>query len=217
MDWNTFIKNEQENLYFEALSKFVEKERETKNIYPAMENVFKAFELTPFDNVKCVIVGQDPYHQPNQAIGLAFAVKKGIKVPPSLKNIYKELESDLNIKTPDHGDISSWARNGVFLINTILTVEDSHPLSHKNKGWETFTLKALKLLNNDNNPKVFILWGKEAWSLKKVLINPLHLVIEGNHPSPLSAYRGFFGSKPFSKTNEFLKNNGREEIDWSIE
>ena len=216
MDWKDFIEQERENLYFYNLENFVEKERKEKRIFPNKEDVFKAFELTPFENVKCVIVGQDPYYNLHQANGLAFSVNKGVKLPPSLINIYKEACDDVGIEIPKYGDLSSWAKEGVFLLNTILTVEEGKPLSHKNKGWEKFTLKVLKTLNEDEKPKVFILWGKEAISLKRMITNPKHLVLESAHPSPLSSYRGFFGSKPFSKTNEFLKKNNRKTIDWRI-
>ena len=216
MNWKEFIEQEKELLYFYNLEKFLNEERKNKTIFPKGENVFKAFELTPFENVKCVIVGQDPYYNINQANGLAFSVNKGVKLPPSLVNIYKEASDDVGIEIPNHGDLSSWAKQGVFLLNTILTVEEGRPLSHKNIGWEKFTLKVLKLLNEDDNPKVFILWGKEAIGLKKIITNKSHLVLEGPHPSPLSSYRGFFGSKPFSKTNEFLISKNRKVIDWNI-
>lgn len=216
MNWKQLIEQEKEYLYFYNLENFVEKERKEKVVFPKKEDVFKAFELTPFENVKCVIVGQDPYYNINQANGLAFSVNKGIKLPPSLVNIYKEAHDDVGIDIPNHGDLSSWAKEGVFLLNTILTVEEGKPLSHKNKGWEKFTLKVLKTLNEDDEPKVFILWGKEAIGLKKIIDNPKHLIIESPHPSPLSSYRGFFGSKPFSKTNEFLMKNNRKTINWKI-
>ena len=216
MNWKEFIEQEKEFLYFYNLEKFLNEERKTKTIFPKKENIFKAFELTPFENVKCVIVGQDPYYNINQANGLAFSVNKGVKLPPSLVNIYKEANDDVGIEIPNHGDLSSWAKQGVFLLNTILTVEEGRPLSHKNIGWEKFTLKVLKALNEDDNPKVFILWGKEAIGLKRILTNSKHLILEGPHPSPLSSYRGFFGSKPFSKTNKFLQENERNIIDWKI-
>jgi len=216
MNWKELIEKEKENLYFYNLLIFLEKEYQSKTIYPKKEDVFKAFELTPFENVKCVIVGQDPYYNENQANGLAFSVNKGVKLPPSLVNIYKELNSDLGVEVPLHGDLTNWAKEGVFLLNTILSVEQGKPLSHKNLGWEKFTLKVLKELNEDVKPKVFILWGKEAVSLKRIINNPIHLVIESPHPSPLSSYRGFFGSKPFSRTNEFLKEKNREIINWNI-
>lgn len=216
MNWKAFIEEEKEFLYFSNLLEYIKKEREGKTVFPSEENVFKAFELTPFENVKCVIVGQDPYYNKDQANGLAFSVNKGVKLPPSLINIYKEANEDVGIDIPSHGDLTSWAKEGVFLLNTILTVEEGKPLSYKNKGWEKFTLKVLKELNKDDNPKVFILWGKEAINLKKILTNKNHLILEAPHPSPLSSYRGFFGSKPFSKTNEFLKQNNREIINWNI-
>ena len=216
MNWDEFINQERELLYFYNLEKFILEERKTKTIFPKEEDVFNAFKLTPFENVKCVIVGQDPYYNINQANGLAFSVNKGIKLPPSLVNIYKEAHDDIGIDIPNHGDLSSWAKEGVFLLNTILTVEEGKPLSYKNKGWEKFTLKVLKTLNDDESPKVFILWGKEAINLKKILNNPHHLILESAHPSPLSSYRGFFGSKPFSKTNEFLIKNNRTPINFEI-
>ena len=216
MNWDEFINQERELLYFYNLEKFILEERKTKTIFPKEEDVFNAFKLTPFENVKCVIVGQDPYYNINQANGLAFSVNKGIKLPPSLVNIYKEAHDDIGIDIPNHGDLSSWAKEGVFLLNTILTVEEGKPLSYKNKGWEKFTLKVLKTLNDDKSPKVFILWGKEAINLKKILNNPSHLILESAHPSPLSSYRGFFGSKPFSKTNEFLIKNNRTPINFKI-
>lgn len=216
MNWDEFINQERELLYFYNLEKFILEERKTKTIFPKEEDVFNAFKLTPFENVKCVIVGQDPYYNINQANGLAFSVNKGIKLPPSLVNIYKEAHDDIGIDIPNHGDLSSWAKEGVFLLNTILTVEEGKPLSYKNKGWEKFTLKVLKTLNDDKTPKVFILWGKEAINLKKILNNPRHLILESAHPSPLSSYRGFFGSKPFSKTNEFLIKNNRIPINFEI-
>jgi uracil-DNA glycosylase len=216
MNWDEFINQERELLYFYNLEKFILEERKTKTIFPKEEDVFNAFKLTPFENVKCVIVGQDPYYNINQANGLAFSVNKGIKLPPSLVNIYKEAHDDIGIDIPNHGDLSSWAKEGVFLLNTILTVEEGKPLSYKNKGWEKFTLKVLKTLNDDQTPKVFILWGKEAINLKKILNNPSHLILESAHPSPLSSYRGFFGSKPFSKTNEFLIKNNRTPINFEI-
>lgn len=216
MNWDEFINQERELLYFYNLEKFILEERKTKTIFPKEEDVFNAFKLTPFENVKCVIVGQDPYYNINQANGLAFSVNKGIKLPPSLVNIYKEAHDDIGIDIPNHGDLSSWAKEGVFLLNTILTVEEGKPLSYKNKGWEKFTLKVLKTLNDDKTPKVFVLWGKEAINLKKILNNPRHLILESAHPSPLSSYRGFFGSKPFSKTNEFLIKNNRTPINFEI-
>jgi uracil-DNA glycosylase len=216
MNWESIINNEREHLYFYNLENFLNKERESKIIYPKKEDVFKAFELTPFDNVKCVIVGQDPYYNEHQANGLAFSVNQGVKLPPSLVNIYKELHDDVGIEIPTHGDLTNWAKEGVFLLNTILSVEAGKPLSHKNIGWEKFTLKVLKYLNEDNNPKVFVLWGKEAIGLKKILTNTKHLVLESVHPSPLSSYRGFFGSKPFSKINDFLMANNRQIINWKI-
>ena len=214
--WSELLKVEMSKDYFKNIMKVLNKEYDNFRIYPPQEDIMKAFLLTPLDKVKVVIIGQDPYHEEGQAMGLSFSVHKGTPLPKSLINIYKEAKDDVGLEIPLHGDLSSWAKQGVFLLNTILTVEEGKPLSHKNMGWEKFTLKVLKTLNEDETPKVFILWGKEAIGLKKILTNKNHLILEGPHPSPLSSYRGFFGSKPFSKTNEFLKENGREEINWSI-
>lgn len=215
--WKDIILEEQNKPYFKSLLEFVNNEYETKTIFPKQEDVYNAFKLCPFKNVKMVILGQDPYHDYNQAHGLAFSVLKGNKIPPSLRNIYKELESDLNIKAPKHGELTSWSKQGVLLLNTILTVEAHKPLSHKKKGWETFTDNIITILNKDDNPKVFVLWGNNARSKKKLINNPNHYIIESSHPSPLSARHSFFGSKVFTKTNDFLYNKGRSAIDFKIE
>ena len=186
-------------------------------IYPRKGEIFKAFELTDFSNVKVVILGQDPYHQPFQSHGLCFSVNKGVKIPPSLVNIYKEIKSDLGCEIPTHGNLTKWATQGVLLLNTIMSVRDSSPMSHSNKGWEIFTDRVIKELNDDDTPKVFLLWGSPSRKKKVLITNPRHLILECAHPSPLSAYNGFFGCKHFSKTNEFLKANNREIIDWQIE
>lgn len=212
--WETLIAKEKEETYFIDLEKFVKEERETKTIYPPEENVFEAFNLCDFQDVKVVILGQDPYHQEGQAMGLGFSVNDGIPVPKSLQNIFKELESDCGIKNST-GDLSSWGAQGVFLINTILTVEESSPLSHKNKGWEIFTNRMIETLNKEHDFLIFVLWGKEAQK-KKSMISKRHHIIESSHPSPLSAYRGFKGSKPFSEINRILKSKNLKEIDWSI-
>jgi len=190
--------------------------KEYPNIYPPKEQIFRALKLTPFENIKVVILGQDPYHGEGQANGLAFSVNKGIKVPPSLRNIYKELESDLNIKSPLHGDLTSWAKQGVLLLNSVLTVEKDNPGSHKNIGWEEYTDSLIKEISDKKKNIVFILWGKYAESKKSLIDEKKHFIISSPHPSPFSARKGFFGSKPFSRTNSYLKIKGKKEIDWSI-
>ena len=214
MIWEDLIQEEAEKDYFIELQAFIEEERKTKTIFPPKENVFKAFELCDFAKVKILILGQDPYHQEGQAMGLGFSVNKDMPIPKSLQNIYKELEDDCGIKNIV-GDLSSWGSQGVFLINTILTVEQSLPLSHKDKGWERFTDEMIRRLNEEHDFLIFVLWGKEAQK-KKSMISNRHYIIESSHPSPLSAYRGFTGSKPFSEINKVLKENNLEEIDWRI-
>lgn len=215
--WKKIIDEEKIKPYFVNLKKFLLEEYDKYNIYPKKGEIFKAFELTDFKDVKVVILGQDPYHQPFQAHGLCFSVNKGIKVPPSLVNIYKEINSDLGCNIPSHGNLTKWATQGVLLLNTIMSVRDSSPMSHSNKGWETFTDKVIQELNNDDTPKVFLLWGAPSRKKKTLITNPKHLILECAHPSPLSAYNGFFGCKHFSRANEFLKKNNREVIDWQIE
>lgn len=200
--------------YFQQLKSFIEQERLVKTIYPKKEDLFRAFDLTPMDSIKVVIIGQDPYHGKEQAHGLCFSVNKGIPLPPSLKNIYKEIESSLNVIMPNHGDLSNWAKQGVLLLNTILTVEENKPLSHKNIGWETFTLEIIKAINQLNQPICFLLFGAHASSFKAYLNNPKHLILETSHPSPLSNYRGFSGSQIFLTCNQFLQNKGVETIRW---
>ena len=214
MTFEEIINRERKKDYFKKLESFLEEEYRTKTIFPPKDEVFTAFKLCEFKDVKVVIIGQDPYHEINQAHGLAFSVKHGNKLPKSLINIYKELYDDLLI-TRLTGELSSWASQGVFLINTILTVEEGKANSHRNKGWEIFTSRVIEELNKDNNPKVFVLWGNQAFAYEKMLTNSNHCILKSAHPSPLSAYRGFFGSKPFSKINKFLKENNLEEIDWS--
>ena len=216
-NWDTILKEEFEKEYFKELMKFVSQEYKNKTIYPKQSDVFNAFRYTDFDNVKVVILGQDPYHGPNQAEGLSFSVSNDVLKPPSLKNIFKELESDLKIPFPEHNSLKSWAKEGVLLLNAVLTVEEHNPTSHKNHGWETFTDDIIKIINNKKTPVVFILWGSYARNKKSLITNPIHYVIESPHPSPFSAYSGFFGSKPFSKTNNFLKSKGLKEINWRIE
>lgn len=211
--WKKMIQNEAKKAYFQALQEFIEERRQKVPVYPAPEDVFKAFEYTSYEDVKVVIIGQDPYHQANQAMGLAFSVPREMKMPPSLVNIFKELKDDCGIENK-HGDLSSWAKQGVFLINRILTVEDSQAMAHKDKGWEIFTEEVLRILSAREKPMVFILWGNAARS-KKNLIAKHHLILESSHPSPLGAYHSFWGSKPFSKANAFLKEHGMDAIDWS--
>lgn len=199
------------NFYNMILQKY-----QKEPIFPSKENIFNALKLTPYSNVKVVIMGQDPYHGVGEAHGLSFSVQKGIKIPPSLQNIYKELEDDLHIPPKNHGELTNWAKQGVLLLNAVLTVEKDKAGSHRNLGWELFTDYVIKLLNLKEDPIVFILWGNYARSKKKYITNSKHLIIESAHPSPLSAYNGFFGSKPFSRTNNFLINNNKEPIDWSL-
>ena len=215
--WDEILEDEFKKEYFTNLMNFVKNEYKTKTIYPKQNEVFNAFRYTDFDNVKVVILGQDPYHGPNQAEGLSFSVSNEVLKPPSLKNIFKELESDLRIPFPEVNSLKKWAKEGVLLLNAVLTVEEHKPTSHKDKGWEIFTDDIIKILNERNIPTVFILWGAYARSKKDLITNPKHLVIESAHPSPFSARNGFFGSKPFSKTNEFLKKNNIKEIDWRVE
>ena len=215
--WKRIIDEEKVKPYFVDLKSFLLDEYSKNKIYPRKGEIFKAFELTDFSNVKVVILGQDPYHQPFQAHGLCFSVNKGVKIPPSLVNIYKEIKSDLGCEIPTHGNLTKWATQGVLLLNTIMSVRDSSPMSHSNKGWEIFTDRVIKELNDDDTPKVFLLWGSPSRKKKVLITNPRHLILECAHPSPLSAYNGFFGCKHFSKANEFLKANNREIIDWQIE
>lgn len=215
-NWDNLLKDEYEKDYFKNLQKFVITEYKNKTIYPKMSEIFKAFMETNYDDVKVVILGQDPYHGDNEAEGLSFSVKVGIQKPPSLINIFTELKDDLGCKIPNNGSLISWAKQGVLLLNSTLTVVKDTPKSHSNKGWEIFTDEVIKLVNKKNTPVVFILWGSDARSKKSLITNPKHCVLESPHPSPLSAYRGFFGSKPFSKTNNFLIKNNVKPIDWQI-
>jgi len=217
-DWKDVLGSEMSEPYFMELTDFIEKERKKgKVIFPPREEVFSALELTPFDQVKVIILGQDPYHGANQAHGLAFSVKKGIPKPPSLVNIFKELSSDLGIQAPPHGNLQSWAKEGVLLLNTVLTVEEGKPAGHHNKGWERFTDKIIELLNQKKEHLVFILWGSPAQKKMKMLDAKKHLILTSPHPSPLSSYRGFFGSKPFSQANQYLLKNGIEPVNWRVD
>ena len=215
-DWDEKLKIIWQSEGFKKFMKIVDNEYNTKTIFPPNNYIFNALKLTPYKDVKVVIVGQDPYHGVGEAHGLSFSVQKGIKVPPSLKNIYKELESDLGITPPHEGDLTKWAKQGVLLLNAVLTVEKDKPASHRNLGWERLTDYIIKVLNVKEEPVVFILWGNFAKEKKVFITNPKHLVITSPHPSPFSAANGFFGSKPFSKTNTFLKNHHLEPINWDL-
>lgn len=211
--WDMVLQNEMEKPYFKNLGIFVKNEYAKKIIYPEYKNVFNALRYTDFDDVKVVVLGQDPYHGINEAHGLSFSVKDGVPMPPSLRNIFKELYNDIGVKRTQT-DLTDWAKQGVLLLNSIMTVVKDSPLSHKDKGWEIFTDRIIELLGEREKPIVFILWGSYARSKKELIKNKQHKILESVHPSPLSASRGFFGSKPFSKTNIFLKNNNIDEIRW---
>ncbi|MGI6781492.1 MAG: uracil-DNA glycosylase [Acholeplasmataceae bacterium] len=213
MTWKDLLRDEYEKQYFYHMWQLIKNERVTKNIYPPHEEVFNALVLTPYDKVKVVIIGQDPYHGKNQAHGLAFSVKEGNPMPPSLRNIFLELHADLGIRRTKT-DLSDWAKSGVLLLNTILTVREGQPLSHQNYGWQKFTTKIIELVNLKEEPVVFLLWENNAIEFKKYLTNPNHLVLTSSHPSPLSARYSFFGSRPFSKTNKFLIEKGLKPIEW---
>lgn len=215
-DWDEVLKDLFESENYQNIRKFLVKEYSEREIYPSMYDIFNAFKKTAYKSVKAVILGQDPYHEPNQAHGLSFSVLEGIKNPPSLINIYKELESDLGITPPKGGNLTKWAEEGVLLLNATLTVRRGQANSHKDCGWAWFTDEVIKLLSKREEPMVFILWGGFARSKKKLIDTKKHFVIESAHPSPLSAYNGFFGSKPFSKTNKFLESKGIKQIDWKL-
>ena len=211
--WDIILKDEMQKEYFKQLGIFVKQEYKSKVVFPPYENIFDALRFTDYDEVKVVILGQDPYHGLGEAHGLSFSVKEGIRKPPSLQNIIKELNNDLGI-TRTASDLTDWAKQGVLLLNSIMTVEQDKPLSHKNKGWETFTDAIIKLLNERDEPVIYLLWGSYARSKKEFITNKRHYIIESVHPSPLSANRGFFGSKPFSKINKILIDNKQEKIEW---
>lgn len=215
-DWDEKLQILNKSESFKEFIKLIKKEYEEKIIFPNKALIFKALKMTPFANVKVVILGQDPYHGEGEANGLAFSVPKGIKLPPSLLNIYKELKTDLNIQNYS-GDLTSWAKEGVLLLNSILTVEKDKPASHQELGWEKLTNYIIKLLNAKDTPIVFILWGKAAYQKKEYITNKKHLVLTSTHPSPFSANKGFFGSRPFSKTNAFLVKTMQKEINWQID
>lgn len=216
-DWNELLKDEFSKDYYLSLREFLKNEYTTKIIYPDKYDIFNALHYTSYKDVKVVILGQDPYHGPNQAHGLSFSVSPGVKIPPSLLNIYKELNSDLECYIPNNGYLKKWADQGVLLLNTSLTVRAGEANSHKNKGWEIFTDKIISLINEKTDPVVFLLWGNNAINKKKLITNKQHLILSSTHPSPLSASRGFFGSKPFSKINKFLISVNKAPIDWQIE
>lgn len=215
-DWKDFFREECRKPYFLELNRQVGAQYRSAVVYPPIELVFNAFEHTPYESVKVVIIGQDPYHEPRQAMGMCFSVPEGVELPPSLVNIYKELQDDLGIPAADTGDLSCWADQGVLLLNATLTVRKGEANSHAAFGWQTFTDAVISYINKKNAPVVFMLWGSYARSKTKLLDNPGHLILEAPHPSPLSAYRGFFGCRHFSKANEFLKENEVSEIDWTI-
>ena len=215
-DWDEKLEIIWNSPGFKKFWDIIKKEYETKTIYPEFGNIFNALKLTPYKDVKVVIVGQDPYHGEGEAHGLSFSVQDGVKIPPSLKNIYKELHDDLGINTPSSGNLTKWAEEGVLLLNDSLTVIKDSPNSHKNIGWDLFTNYVIKLVNLKDEPVVYILWGKNAQEKEKLVTNPKHLIIKSPHPSPYSAKTGFFGSKPFSKTNQYLVRNKIDPIDWNL-
>lgn len=216
-DWLTELGEEFHKPYYKELYEFVRQEYNTAQIFPPADDIFNAFHLTPLSHVKVVIIGQDPYHNVGQAHGLCFSVKPDVDIPPSLVNIYKELRDDLGCEIPNNGYLVKWAGQGVLMLNTVLTVRAHMANSHRGKGWEEFTDAAIRALNKQDRPIVFILWGRPAQMKERMLNNPNHLILKAPHPSPLSAYNGFFGSKPFSQTNRFLEAHGVEPIDWQIE
>ena len=214
--WDILLKDEFQKPYYLNLRKFLVQEYKTQTIYPNMNNIFNALKYTDYKDVKVVILGQDPYPQPNHAHGLCFSVLKGVNPPPSLQNMYKEIHAEYGYPIPQHGELTYWAEQGVLMMNTVLTVREGQPNSHKGMGWEIFTDNVISLLNLRPEPIVFLLWGANARAKKKLITNPNHLVLESAHPSPLSAYNGFFGNGHLKKANEFLKSKGMAEIDWQI-
>lgn len=215
-DWAPLLEDEFHKSYYLNLRRFLIEEYKTKEIYPDMHDIFNALHFTPYADTKVVILGQDPYHGPGQAHGLSFSVKPGVKPPPSLQNIFKELHDDLGCSIPNHGCLIPWAKQGVLLLNTVLTVQKSNPNSHKGKNWEFFTNRIISILNDREKPVVFILWGKHAQEKMELIDTKKHPIIRSPHPSPFSAHRGFFGSRPFSRANQFLKEIGSTEIDWQL-
>jgi uracil-DNA glycosylase len=215
-DWDEILKQEFQKLYFTQLEQFLQIESKKTTIFPPKEEWFTALQLTPYAETKVVILGQDPYHGPNQAHGLSFSVKPTEKIPPSLKNIYKELQTDIGCDLPNHGYLVSWAKQGILLLNTVLTVRQGEPASHKGQGWESFTNAVISALNERKSPVIFVLWGKHAQAKANLITNGHHPIIQSAHPSPFSANRGFFGSKPFSKINQLLVENEEKTICWQI-
>lgn len=213
-DWDSVLQNEFDKPYFKRLEQFLDDERSRYEIYPPKDDVFNALRYSSYQDTKVVILGQDPYHEPGQAHGMCFSVNKGVKIPPSLVNIYKEIEDDLGIKPPSHGYLAGWARQGVLLLNTVLTVRRGQANSHKGKGWEIFTDRIVEILNERHKPLVFILWGANAKSETELITNKDHMVITGAHPSPLSAWKGFFGGGYFSKTNRYMEITGQDPVNW---
>jgi len=216
-DWADYLQDEFSKEYYVRLREILKEEYKTQTIYPEMHDIFNALHFTPFHQVKVVILGQDPYHGPNQAHGLSFSVQRGIALPPSLRNIYNELQNDIGITPPNHGCLTNWAKQGVLLLNAVLTVRAGEAHSHQRIGWEQFTNEVIQTLNEKNTPIVYILWGRAAQLKEKLIDTSKHHIIKSVHPSPLSAYRGFFGSKPFSKANELLSASGQDVIDWSLD
>lgn len=215
-DWDEILKDEWSKPYYILLRKFLKQEYAKSTVYPDMHNIFNALKHTAFKDIKAVILGQDPYHGPNQAHGLCFSVQKGVDIPPSLQNIYKEMKADVGVTPPNHGQLTELAKQGVLMLNTVLTVRAGQAASHRGQGWEVFTDRVISELNKKDTPVVFILWGRPAAEKAKIITNPIHLKLEAPHPSPLSAHRGFFGCKHFSKTNEFLISHGIKPINWQI-
>ena len=213
-DWDELLKDEFQKEYYLKLRAFLKHEYATQTIYPDMHDIFNAQRYTPYNDVKVVILGQDPYHGRGQAHGLCFSVKKGVYPPPSLVNIFKEINSDTGDKIPNHGELTGWAKQGVLLLNTVLTVREGMANSHKGKGWEIYTDEVIRRLNQREKPIVFILWGANARSKTALITNPVHKILTAAHPSPLSAFNGFFGCKHFSKCNQFLEENGQAPVDW---
>ncbi len=216
-EWFPWLRTEWEQPYFKNLSAFLKVQYQTKEIYPPRVQVFSAFEACDLPDIKVVILGQDPYHEPGQAHGMCFSVNPGIEIPPSLENIYKELQADCGCYYPNNGYLMPWAKQGVFLLNTVMTVERGRANSHQGRGWETFTDHVIQKINDKKEPVAFLLWGRNARSKVSMIDESRHLVLEAAHPSPLSAYRGFFGCRHFSRANAFLKSRGREPINWQIE
>ncbi|MDG5471098.1 uracil-DNA glycosylase [Jeotgalibacillus sp. ET6] len=216
-DWQPLLEKEFAKPYYLELREFLKEEYTNETVYPPMDQIYQALQNTPFSKVKVVILGQDPYHGPGQAHGLSFSVKTGVKIPPSLRNIYKEMQQDIGLAIPRNGNLEKWTKEGVLLLNTVLTVRHGEANSHRKKGWETLTNEIISLIGSREKPAVFILWGKPAEAKRELINEEIHCVLTSPHPSPLSASRGFFGSSPFSKANAFLREKGIPEVDWSLE